>query len=92
VALPVHAGGPLVVHLHPIGADVSHARFRIAREDERPGDVAASVLRPARKNRQLVERTVRLDDFLARAVRHRFWRRILQPTKHRQHLHRIEDA
>jgi hypothetical protein len=32
VTLPVHAGRAAVVDLHPIGADVAHARFGIARD------------------------------------------------------------
>ena len=55
VPLPVHAGRARVEHLHPVRADVAHARLGILGEHERQRDVAATVLGPAFQDRQLVQ-------------------------------------
>ncbi len=47
LALPVHAGGALVVDLHAIHADVALAGLGIAGDDAGQGDEAAGILRPA---------------------------------------------
>ena len=92
VPLPVHAGGPAVVHLHAVGADVPHAGFRILREHQRQRDVFAAVFGPALQNRQRVERAVAIDDLLAGRVLHRLRHQVAQPVDHRQHLQRVHDA
>src|ERR1700687_53145 len=48
--LPVHAGGVLVIDLHPVHADVALPGFRIFGEYERKGDEAPAILRPALQN------------------------------------------
>ena len=92
VALPMHAGRSRVEHLHPIGADVSHACFRILGEDKRQRDVRAAVLGPAFQDRQAVERSVPPNDFLAGSVLDGLRHQIAQAADNRQHLERVHDA
>ena len=72
VALPVHPRGALVVDLHPVGADVSIARHGIAADDERQGDEATGVERPALQDGECVEINVvaGYGDLLAGGVLH----------------------
>ena len=83
VPLPVHAGRPPVVHLHAVGADVAHAGFGIARDDERQRDERAAVLRPGLEHRQLVEPAVGLDDFLTGRVLDRLRHQVGEPADER---------
>lgn len=46
VAVPVHAGGGLVEHLHAIHAHIAHACLGILRDDKGHGDEGPGVLRP----------------------------------------------
>ena len=73
VALPVHAGSPAVVHLHPVRAHVAAAARGVPADDQRQGDEPASVLGPARQDGQPVEAGIlaRQHHFLARRVPHR---------------------
>ena len=56
--LPVHAGGAFVIHLHAVDADVALPCFRIAREDQRPGDESPRILRPALQDRKFMKREI----------------------------------
>ena len=51
VRLPVHAGGPVVVYLHPVHAAVPLARVGVLRKDKRQRDEPPAVLRPALQDR-----------------------------------------
>ena len=62
--LPVHAGGLAVVHLHAVHPDIALAGARVASDDAGQRDEAASVLRPALEDWELVEVDVVLDDDL----------------------------
>ena len=55
VEVPVHARGPLVVDLETVHAHVAPTRLGVAGEDQRQGDVAAGVERPALEDRQSLE-------------------------------------
>ena len=92
VPLPVHAGGAAVEHLHAIGADVPHAGLGIFGEHQRQRDESSAVFGPALEDRQLVERAVSTNDFLARRILDRLRHQIAQPAHHRQHLERVHDA
>ena len=92
VPLPVHAGRASVEHLHPVRADVSHAGFRILGNHERQRDVAPAVFGPRLQNRQLVKRSIALDDFLTRRVLDGLRHQIAQTVEHREHLERVEHA
>src|ERR1019366_5867451 len=48
--LPMHAGGALVIDLHPVHADVALARVRVPGHYPRQGDKAPAVQRPALLN------------------------------------------
>ena len=58
LALPVHAGGALVVDLHAVHADVALAGFRVAGDDAWQGDEAACILRPALQDGKVEQREV----------------------------------
>jgi hypothetical protein len=67
VLLPVHPGRVPVEELHSVHADVAPAGDRIARNDQRHGDEATRVLRPALEDRELfeIDGVSGLDDLLA---------------------------
>ena len=56
VGLPVHAGGALVEDLHAVHAAVALAGVGVAGEDQRQGDEAPAVLRPALQDREVEQR------------------------------------
>ena len=60
----MHAGRGRVVDLHAIHADVLHAAFRIAGDDQRQGDEGAAVERPRGQYRQAAQVGRVLDDLL----------------------------
>ena len=91
--LPVHARGAFVIHLHAIDAHVALAGLGIAREHQRPGDEAPSILRPALQDRKFQQReTVAADDFLARARLHRLREKRAEFGEFRQHLDLVQQA
>jgi hypothetical protein len=92
VPLPVHARRPAVVHLHAVRADVAHARFRIARDDERQRDERAAVFGPGGQHRQLVQAAVGLHEFLARRVLHDLRHQVGEPAHERHHLQRVHET
>ena len=55
MGLPVHAGGLLVVDLHPVGAVVLDARLRVLGDNERKGYERAAVQGPAFQYRELIK-------------------------------------
>lgn len=65
VLVPVHGGGGPVKHLHPVHAAVLRPRAGQLGEDERQGEEAAAVLRPAVEHRQRREVGLPLDHLLA---------------------------
>ena len=76
LALPVHAGGALVVDLHAVHADVALAGFRIAGDDAGQRDETAAILRPALQNGKVEQReVVALDHFLAGRRSRQSWER-----------------
>jgi len=67
VPLPVHAQRAPVELLQAVHAHIARAGHRIAGDDLRQGDVRPTVVRPAGKDRQQIERRILGDDhFLAR--------------------------
>ena len=56
LALPMHSGGALVVHLHAIHAEIALARLRIARGHAGQSDEASSIFRPALQDRKVEQR------------------------------------
>ncbi len=92
VALPVHSCRAAVEHLHAVRADVPHAGFWIFRENQRERDVSAAIVRPAFQDRQTIQRAIAVDDFMTRRVLHRPRHQVAQPSDHRQHLQRVQDA
>ena len=68
LALPVHASAAPVIDLHAIHAHVALAGLRIARDDARERDEAATVFRPALQDGEIEKRKIiALDDFFAGA-------------------------
>ena len=91
LALPVHAGGALVVNLHAIHADVAFAGLGIARDHAGQRDEAAGVFGPALQDGEIQQReVVPLDDFLARAGRHRLGKKLAHFGQHGKHLYFVE--
>src|SRR5262249_18426001 len=75
VKLPVHSGGGLVIHLHPVEAHVAGPAFWIACVHVGQRDETAAIFRPAFKYRQIVEGKVvsifeAMHDFLAWGITH----------------------
>ena len=68
VHMPVHAGRGVVEDLHAVHPDIAHASHRARRIDERQGDEAPAVLRPALENGQLAQLRGILHDILAGRV------------------------
>src|SRR5580704_7648544 len=91
--LPVHPGGALVVHLHPVHAYVALSRFRVSREHQRKRNEASTVLRPALQNRKVekVDVASLLNDFLAGAVVDAFRKEGAKFRKLRQHLELVKE-
>src|SRR5260370_36717701 len=90
--MPVHGGGVAVHQLLPVHADITVARFRIARENLAKGDEAPGVLRPALDDRQLRKIDLRAGqyDVLTRAGAHGFGWDGSQLGQHRHHLYFAE--
>ena len=72
--MPMHTGCARVVFLKAIHADVALAGRRIFCKDERQGYKSSAVLWPAFQNRDLVERGIDFDDFLARRILDVLWK------------------
>ncbi len=93
LALPVHAGGALVIDLHPIHADVALAGFGVARDDAGQCDEAAGVFRPAFQDGKPVERkVVATDDFFAGAGGDGLGKEFAHLGEHGQHFYFVEEA
>ena len=87
LALPVHAGGGLIINLHTIHTHVALPCFWIAGNHARQGDETASVLRPALENGKIKQRKIIfLDDLFARAGGNSLGEELTHIGQHGQHL------
>src|ERR1017187_1065346 len=91
--LPVHAGGALVIDLHPVHADVALPGRRIARDHAGQRDEASAILWPAFEDGEIEQREiVALDNFFTWAGGNGLGKKLAHLGKHRQHLHFVEEA
>src|SRR6202795_844950 len=93
LALPVHAGGALVVDLHAVHADVAFAGFRVAGDHAGKRYKAAGILGPALENRKVEERKVVAPDyFLAGAAGDSLRKKLAHLGEHGKHFDFVEEA
>ena len=93
LALPVHAGGVVVVDLHAIHADVALAGFGVAGDHAGQGDEAAGVFWPALEDGKFIEReVVAANDFLARAGGNGLRKELSHLGEHGEHFYFVEEA
>ena len=91
LALPVHAGGALVINLHAVHADVALAGLGVAGDHARQGDEAARILGPALQDGKIEQREiVALDDFLAGAGGDGLGKELPHFRQHGEHFYFVE--
>ena len=91
LALPVHAGGALVVDLHPVHPDISFASLRIAGDHAGQRDKPARVFGPALQDGEIEQREVLpLDHFLAWARGHALGEKLPHFRQHGKHLYFVQ--
>ena len=91
LALPMHAGTALVVHLHAIRSGITLTRLEIFGDHRRQRNEAASVLRPALQDGKIQQREiVALDHFLARTGGDFLGEKLAHLGQHGQHLDFVE--
>ena len=91
LALPVHAGGALVVDLHAVHADVALAGLGVAGDHAGQSDEAAGILGPALQDGKIEQREiVALDDFLAGAGGDGLGKELAHLRQHGKHFHFVE--
>ena len=91
LALPVHAGGALVVNLHAVHTDVSFAGFGVARDHAGQRNKPARVFGPALQDGKIKQREIiALDDFLARARGHGLGKELPHFSQHGKHLYFVQ--
>src|SRR5580698_1205391 len=91
--LPVHAGGALVVNLHPVHAKIALARLRTTRGHAGQSNESSRVLRPALQNRKIEQRkVVALNNFFARSGRHRLRKEFPYLGEQWEHLQFVEKS
>ena len=93
LSLPVHAGGPLVIYLHTIHADVALAGLGVARNHAGQGNETARVFGPALQDREVEQgEVVTFDDFLAGSGRDGFGKELAHLGEHGKHFYFVEKA
>ena len=93
LALPVHAGRPLVINLHAIHAHVALAGLGIAGHYTWEGDETSPIVRPALQYGEIEQRKViALDDFLAGAGLNRLGKELSHFRQHGKHFYFVEKA
>src|SRR5262249_41664211 len=93
LALPMHAGGALVINLHAIHADISLPCSWITRDYTRQGNKASTILRPAFQDGKIEEREVVFLDYLfASTCRYRLGKEFPHIGQHRKHLQFPQEA
>ena len=93
LALPVHAGSALVIHLHAIHANVSFSRSGITRDHTWQRNESSAILRPAFQNGKVEQREIAfLDDLLTGTRRDHFGEQLTHIRQHRKHLQLFEEA
>src|SRR5882762_8963 len=93
LALPMHAGGFLVIHLNAVNADVALAGFRIACDHTWERNEASGIIGPALKNGKVEQREfVFEDDFLARAGGDGLRKELAHLSQHGEHFYFVEES